>query len=169
MKSLYFLLTLITFSANAQQSEAIDWNEARVNGKLELTISKRDFEAIYKKADSIITPKYEDICGTDEDSRFQYYFYKGLQYELDNGIMNFRQLKLIKKSTLFFTYKGQKLDASTKIEDVAKLFPDGVKNADKTSKEVYIRLDSADVMDDSDWRFTFKNGYLTMIECFFPC
>jgi len=169
MKSLYFLLTLITFSANAQQNETIDWNEARVNGKLELTISKRDFEAIYKKADSIITPKYEDICGTDEDSHFQYYFYKGLQYELDNGIMNFRQLKLIKKSTLFFTYKGQKLDAATKLDDFAKLFPDGVKNADKTSKEVYIRLDSADIMDDSDWRFTFKNGYLTMIECFFPC
>lgn len=169
MKYLYFLLTLITFSANAQQNEAVDWNEALINGKLELTISKRDFEATYKKADSIITPKYEDICGTDEDSNFQYYYYKGLKYELDNGIMNFRQVIFSKKSPFSFTYKGQKLDGTTKLDDVAKLFPDAIKNVDRTQKETSIRLGSADVMDDSDWRFTFKNGYLIMIECFFPC
>ncbi len=49
MKSIYFLLILITFSVNAQESETISWDEVRINGKLELTISKRDFETIYKK------------------------------------------------------------------------------------------------------------------------
>ncbi|ALM48293.1 hypothetical protein AMR72_04895 [Flavobacterium psychrophilum] len=169
MKSFYFLIALITFSANAQQNEAIDWNEARINGKLELTISKRDFEAIYKKADSIVTPNYEDICGSDEDSRFQYYHYKGLQYELDNGIMNFRQITFGKKNPMFFTYKGQRLDGSTKMDDFAKLFPESAKTGEKDQKEIYIVLASSDIMDDSSWRFTFRNGVLAAIECFFPC
>lgn len=169
MKLIYFFIGMLAFSANAQQTEAINWDEARVNGNMELTISKRDFEKIYKKADSIVTPDYSQICGTDADSNFQYYHYKGLMYELDNGIMNFRKLTFSKKSSIYFTYKGQKLDAGTRLEDLKAFFPDAVKEADNTKGETSLLLDSADVMDDSNWRLTFKNGYLVGIECFFPC
>ena len=169
MKLIYFFMGTLAFSANAQQTEAINWDEVRINGNLELTISKRDFEKIYKKADSIITPDYSQICGTDADSNFQYYYYKGLVYELDNGIMNFRKLTLSKKSTISFTYKGQKLDGTTRLEDLKALFPEAVKETGNTKGETSLLLDSADAMDDSNWRLTFKNGYLTEIECFFPC
>lgn len=169
MKSFYFLLALISFSANAQQTEAINWDDARINGKLELTISKRDFEAIYKKADKIVTPDYADICGTDADSNFQYYHYKELQYELDNGIMNFMQVTFSKKNTFYFTYKGQKFDGNTKIDDLKGLFPEAVKTTQKDTPETGFLLGSGSELDDNMWRFTFKNGLLASIECFFPC
>ena len=169
MKSIYFILILITFSVNAQQSETINWDEVRINGKLELTISKRDFETIYKKADSIVTPDYTEICGADDDSNFQYYYYKGLQYELDNGIMNFRKITFSKKYSFFILYKDKKIDLTTKIDDLNTLFPEAIKNAENNNGITSITLKSTDAMDDSEWHFTFKNGYLQSIECFFPC
>lgn len=169
MKLIYFFIGILAFSANAQQIEAINWDEARVNGNMELTISKRDFEKIYKKADSIVPPDYSQICGSDADSNFQYYYYKGLVYELDNGIMNFRKLTFSKKAPIHFTYKGQRLDAGTRLEDLKTLFHEAVKEAGDAKPETSLLLGSADVMDDSNWRLTFKNGYLTEIECFFPC
>lgn len=169
MKSIYFILLFITFSVNAQQIETIDWDEVHINGILELTISKRDFESIYKKADSIITPDYTEICGADEDSNFQYYYYKGLQYELDNGIMNFRKITFSKKYSFFILYKDKKIDLTTKIGDLNTLFPEAIKNAENNNGIIYITLKSADVIDDSEWRFTFQNGHLQYIECFFSC
>jgi len=168
MKLIYFLLTLITFSANAQ-IETLNWDEARINGKLELTISKRDFEAVYKKADKIVTPDYADICGSDEDSNFQYYFYKELQYEIDNGIMNFRKITFDKKSSFFFSYKGKKFNANTKLDDLKTLFPEAVKSVDKDAPEAGFLLGSGSDLDDNLWRFTFKKGVLVAIESFFPC
>lgn len=168
MKSIYFLFALITFSANAQ-IEKINWDEARINEKMELTISKRDFESIYKKADSIITPRYEDICGTDEDSRFQYYHYKGLQYELDNGIMNFMQITFSRKSTFFFTYKGKRIDGTTKLDDLKALFPEAVNNAVDHNAGTDLLLSSDSDIDDNLWRFTFKNGLLVSIAYFAQC
>lgn len=169
MKSLYFLFALIAFSANAQQTEALNWDDARINGKLELTISKRDFEYTYKKADKIITPDYTDICGTDQDSNFQYYYYKDLQYELDNGIMNFMQINFSKKSTFFFTYKDKRFDGNTKLDDLKSLFPEAVKSAEKDKAETSFLLGSGTALDDNLWRFTFKNGLLVAIEYFSQC
>lgn len=170
MKFLYLLL-LVPVTLFAQTSEFITWDDATINDKLPLTINKRDFEKVYKKADSIATPDYENICGTDESSNFQYYYYKNLQYELDNGIMNFRQITFSKKAGLYFTYKGQRFDASTRLSNLKTLFPNTVKETEggKNESYKYILLDSSDQLDDSEWRFTFKNGYLESIECFFPC
>ena len=169
MKFTYFLLALITFSVNAQQKEELNWDEARINGKLELTISKRDFEHIYKKADKIVTPDYTDICGADQDSNFQYYYYKDLKYELDNGIMNFIKITFSKKSTFFFTYKGKKLDGTTKLEDLNSLFPEAVISVDKNAKENGFLVASGIALDDNLWSFTFKNGLLVSIEYFVQC
>jgi hypothetical protein len=170
MKFLYLLL-LVPVTLFAQTSESIIWDDATINDKLPLTINKRDFEKVYKKADSIVTPEYENICGADESSNFQYYYYKNLQYELDNGIMNFRKITFSKKAGLYFVYKGQRLDASTRLNDLKTLFPNAVKETEGGKNEAlkYLLLDSSDQLDDSEWRFTFKNGYLESIECFFPC
>lgn len=169
MKLIIFLFALISLSANAQQKEAINWDEARINGKMELTISKREFEAVYKKADKIVTPDYNEICGSDEDSNFQYCHYKNLQYELDNGIMNFMKITFSKKDSFFFTYKDKRFDSTTTLNDLKTLFPEAVMSAEKDKDETSILLGSATNMDDNLWRFTLKNGLLVSIEYFSQC
>ncbi|PZR21213.1 MAG: hypothetical protein DI539_08540 [Flavobacterium psychrophilum] len=168
MKLIYFFITLIALSANAQ-TETLNWDDARINGKMELTISKRDFEAIYKKADKIVTPDYTEICGSDEDSKFQYYYHKNLQFELDNGIMNFMKMTFSKKDTFFFSYKDRKFDGNTTLNDLKTLFPEAVINTEKDSAEATFLLGSGTPLDDNLWRFTLKNGILISIEYFSQC
>lgn len=169
MKLIIFLFTLITFSANAQKNEALNWDDARINGKQELTMSKRDFEAIYKKADKVVTPDYNEICGTDEDSNFQYCYYKNLQLELDNGIMNFMKITFSKKDTFFISYKDKKFDGNTTLNDLKALFPEAVMSAEKDNSEISFLLGSGTPLDDNLWRFTLKNGLLISIEYFAQC
>jgi len=167
MKLIIFLFTLITFSANAQQSNTLNWDDARINGKMELTILKREFETVYKKADKIVTPDYTEICGSDEDSNFQYYHYKNLQYELDNGVMNFMKITFSDKSAFFFTYKDKKFDSTTTLNDLRILFPEA--GIEKDSHDESFLLDSGSPLDDNLWRFTLKSGKLISIEYFSQC
>jgi len=171
MKFLTCLLLFVSLYTHAQETETISWDDATINSKLTLTINKQEFDRIYKKADSIVTPKYEDICGADADSNFQYIYYKGLQYEMDNRIMNFRQLQLSKKTGMFFTYKGKRYDHTSKPEDFKVLFPNATAAISESDDKAYkiIKLLPAEAGEDSEWLFYFKNGYLILIECKFPC
>ncbi len=83
--------------------------------------------------------------------------------------MNFRKITFSKKYSFFILYKDKKIDLTTKIDDLNTLFPEAIKNAENNNGITSITLKSADAMDDSEWLFTFKNGYLQSIECFFPC
>lgn len=174
MKKIILLLTFImAISACAQQKEIIDWDKATINNKLTLTINKRDFEKIYKKADSIVKPDYSKICGTDADSKFRYVYYKGAMFEEDNGVMNFRHIIFSKKNGMFFTTNGRKFDSTTSSKDIAELFPISFNtNEDaqfgdlKNLRAVTIASENAD---GALWHLYFSKGMLVAIEAHFEC
>jgi len=172
MKFFTYFLFLISITAFAQ-TETITWDDATISNKLTLTIAKRDFDKIYKKADSIIKPDYTKVCGADADSSFEYVYYKGLMFEMDNGIMNFRQISLSAplKAPLFFVHKGVTFNGNTKLADVQKLFPNATAAMTDSDDKMYkiVQLDPAEAGDDSEWLFYFKNGKLAIIECKFSC
>lgn len=172
MKHLHFFIFFLTGIVNAQQTEAISWDDARINDKLELTTSKRDFEKFYK-ADNITTPEIDPFCELPNDDRTQYLYYKGLCFEIDNGVMNFRHILFEKKDKLFFTHKGIRFDNTTKLSDFIKLFPNAAmniedyENMDGVGK--LIVLPSSNPVDENEWRFYFKGDKLISIECHFSC
>ena len=172
MKNLFYFLLLLALPALAQ-TETISWDDATISNKLTLTVAKREFDKIYKKADSIVKPDYTKVCGADADSSFEYVYYKGLMFEMDNGIMNFRQINLspVPKAPLFFVHKGITFNGNTKLADVQKLFPNAGAAVHDSEDKVYkiIKLDPAEAGDDSEWLFYFKNGKLAIIECKFSC
>ena len=172
MKFFTYILFLLSLPALAQ-IETISWDDASISNKLTLTVAKRDFDKIYKKADSIIKPDYTKVCGADADSNFEYVYYKGLMFEMDNGIMNFRYIMLSNspKAPLYFVHKGITFNGITKLADVQKLFPVAGATVEDSDDKVYkvIKLNSAEAGDDSEWFFYFKNGQLAMIECQFMC
>jgi len=172
MKFFTYLLLFFSLSAFAQ-TETITWDDATISNKVTLTIAKRDFDKIYKKADSIIKPDYSKICGTDADSNFEYVYYKGLKFEMDNGIMNFRYITLstAPKAPLYFAYKGINFTGNTKLADVQKLFPNAGADLEDSENKVYktLKLNPAEAGDESEWLFYFKNGMLAAIECKFSC
>jgi len=172
MKNLFYFLLLFTLPA-LSQTETISWDDATISNRLTLTIAKREFDKIYKKADSIVRPDYTQVCGADADSSFEYVYYKGLMFEMDNGIMNFRQIQLgrVPKAPLHFVHKGITFTGNTKLADVQKLFPNAGAAVQDSEDKVYkvIKLEPAEPGDESEWLFYFKNGQLAIIECKFSC
>lgn len=177
MKLLKLVLLFISISLSAQEKETITWDEATINNKLTLTVSKQEFDRIYKKADSIVTPKYEDICGTDADSNFQYVYYKGVQFEMDNRILNFRKITFSKKSPVFFSLKTVKFDGNITLNAFKKFFSnvtsglneDQLKALETTTDAPPVVILPSETGEEYQWLFYFSKGKLSAIECNFPC
>ncbi len=172
MKSLYFLLALTFFSANAQQTEAIIWDDARINGNLELTILKRDFEKAIKGTGTVTKPDPADVCSNDEELDVMFYSYKGITYEMDNGVLNFRRIKFDKKPGMYFTYKGTRFDGTTTVSDLFKVI--AMQTTTASEKEfgndgMYTVITLTAITDEGEWQFHFKNGKLASIHCIFSC
>jgi hypothetical protein len=161
----------ISVVSYAQDIKTITWEESSINGKLPLTLLRREFEAIYKKADSIVTPDYLTECGSYEDDTYQYFFYKGLKYELDNGVLNFRQLIFYPKSGLFFKYKDFRFDEKTTLKDFEKQYPKGETYDADLGKFKKLKVIVLPVIEDNneEWRFYFNKGLLVAVECHLPC
>lgn len=172
-QTICLLFLFIAAGLSAQQPEFIDWDKATINNKLTMSITKRDFDAIYKKADSIVKPDYSKLCEADADSKFRYVYYKGAMFEEDNGVMNFRYIILSKKSGMFFTHKGVRFDAATTQAQFAKVFPNtsAVLEDGEFGKMKNLKVALFPTRDPEDgiWKFYFSNGLLVAIECYFPC
>jgi hypothetical protein len=170
MKLHYYLILLFTLSLQAQEKETFSWDAANINGKLTLTISKRDFDAIYKKADSIVAPRPGETCGTEEELQAKFLHYKGVKFEMDNGVLNFRSIDFSKKKGMHLMYKGTKFNENFTLEDFKKQFPVAAAAlvSDKFSTQM-ATLQPDETGSGLEWRFYFTKGKLTMIECWFPC
>lgn len=172
MKTIYFLLAFITFSANAQQSETINWDDARINDKLELTILKRDFEKAVKGSGTLVKPEAQELCGNDEDLDIMFYNYKGVTYEMDNGVLNFRRILFDKKTGIYFTYKNIRFDWTTTVQDLFKVIDKQATSASERefrNEGTCIVITLNNKSDEGEWQFHFKNGKLASIHCVFSC
>lgn len=172
MKLIIFLFTLMTLSANAQQSSTLNWDDARINGKMELTILKRDFEKAVKGIGTIITPNPEEICDNNEELDIKFYYFKGITYELDNGVLNFRHLLLDKKNGFYFTYKNVRLDWNTTTEDLFRIIDVNHTTSSENERKnegTYLIISLDNKTDEGEWQFHFKEGKLTSIHCVFDC
>lgn len=168
MKYIYLLLFLASFSAFAQDNETIVWDDADINGKLKLTTTKREFDAIYKKADSIVTPK--ETCGTEVELAAKHVYYKGVKFEMDNGVLNFRSIDFRKKKGMFLQYKGTKFNENFSLQNFTKIFPvisSQLEFSKDGNQTLIVNPDDAD--GSFEWRFYFSKGKLTVIECYFRC
>ena len=170
MRRILFFI-FIVFSSSAQEVRTIAWDESSVNGKFPLTVLKREFETVHKKADSIVTPDYMLECGSYEDDTYQYYYYQGLKYELDNGVLNFRYLVLQPKSGFFFKHRDFRFDEKTTLKDFEKHYPGGETydgDFGKMKKLKVIVLPTTDP-NNEQWHFYFSKGTLVAIECRISC
>lgn len=163
---IYFCRNLSIFRTAGRN---FSWDAANVNDKLTLTINKRDFDAIYKKADSIVSPRPEETCGTDEELAAKFLYYKGVKFEMDNGVLNFRRIDFAKKKGMYVNYKGTKFNESYTLDNFIKLFLVASLSVQEKSGMKMIALKPEDTTSDFEWHFYFSKGRLNSIECWFPC
>lgn len=171
LRLLFLLLPLFGF---AQNNELFSWDTALVSNKIPMTISLTDFQKAYKRADSITAPKPGQTCGTADEENVKMVYYKGARYELDNGIMNFRELDLSPKKNMYFQQKDDWFDQTTTLKSFSKTYPDAalilVTEYDENDVATEIvSLMPAETDADCEWKFYFRGGKLKRIECEFSC
>lgn len=167
------LTLLFTFSAHAQD-EAFSWETAKVSNKLPLTVAYGEFQKIYKKADSIVAPKPGQTCGTADEATVKMVYYKGARYEMDNGVMNFRELDFAPRKNMYFQQKDDWFDHTTTLKSFSKTYPDAalimVTEYDENDEATeIISLMPPEAEADCEWKFYFRGGKLKRIECEFSC
>ena len=173
MKLLPYFLFLMSLTALAQQNQSINWDEATINNKLNLTISKRDFEAVYKKDYIVRNPTEDETCGTADEAGVKMLEYKDVSFEVDNNILNFRNVVFSKNNKgFFFTYKDSRFDERMTLDTFKKLFANAVAvaadNSTVTTNQTIMAVPDSQNADDS-WEFSFTKDKLVSIRYKFSC
>jgi len=168
--SALFILTLTCYG----QDETFSWETAKVSNKLPLTVPYGEFQKIYKKADSIAAPLPGQTCGTADEANVKMLYYKGARYEMDNGIMNFRELDFAPRKNMYFQQKDDWFDHTTTLKSFSKTYPDAalimVTEYDENEVEwQIISLLPPEAEADCEWKFYFKANKLQRIVCEFSC
>ncbi|MFP9117573.1 hypothetical protein ACLI08_07285 [Flavobacterium sp. RNTU_13] len=174
---LMIFMLMISFSSFAQDAdELFSWETAKVNNKLPLTLTYKEFEGVYKKkADSITAPLPEQICGAEAEKSAKMVYYRGARYEMDNGVMNFRELDFSPRKNMFFQQKDDWFDHTTSLKGFSKTYPIAVSAAeeeqddDDTEPWKVVTLLPQEKELGCLWVFYFKKGKLKKIKCEFSC
>ena len=156
----------------AQDNETISWKDAKINNRIALTLSKSEFEEAYKKADSIVDALPGETCSKDKNVMMLHY--KGLKYELNNDLLNFRSIDFTRRRNMYISFKDEWFDNTTTLKSFAKTYPDAaayIEDYENEQGEAFeiVTLYPTDIADLYEWRFFFKKGKLQLIECKFTC
>lgn len=170
------ILIVVLFTGiriHAQDNELFSWETGKVNNKIPMTVSLKEFEKMYKKADSITVPLPSQVCGNEENVKMVYY--KGARYELDNGIMNFRELDFSARKNMYFQQKDDWFDHTTSLKSFSKTYPVAATQIetedDPETGEIFDVIGLLPLEKDADclWMFYFKKERLVKIKCEFSC
>jgi hypothetical protein len=154
--------------------EFIDWNLARINGKLPMITNSKDLYKLLGQPDSIVTPNYDDVSVRYYDLKeFKYAYIKESQFEIygDTAVISF--LNFEKQPDLEFKAGTLTLNHNTTIAELRKLFPKAVKErskliVDQMGRLMGIRLETSKYMVDAAWLLFFRKNKLVRIDFWMP-
>ena len=177
MKSLLYVFILLfsLLSFSQENDELISWETAKVNNKIPLTLTLKEFESIHKrKADSITAPLPDQICGTENEKNVKMVYHRGIRYEMDNGVMNFREIDFSVRKNMFFQHKDDWFDSTTTLKNFGKVYPIAVSQIEEEEDDEngpwsVVTLLPLEKDNDCLWLFYFKKGKLRKIRCEFSC
>lgn len=163
-----------TKTDTTRNTEYLDWHKVKLNGKIDMLSSFTATSKILGRPDSVVIPNYEDISVSYfNGEKFKYVYYKGLQFEMMNDSLAFRQIDFSKDTSLYLTSNKIRLDYSTSLNDFKKVFPKaGDNELHHTAMDKYIAIDlnvSEKVFEDQ-WMLSFNpdGTKLLGIEYFIP-
>lgn len=169
IKLLVLFIVFFTFKLHAQDNEGINWEEAGINEKIKLKISLADFEEYYKKADSTATV-YRYSCEEKKEQETQFFYYKGVAFELIDNNLYFRNIDFTVRKAMYFDIKDDWFDHTTKLKSFYRSFPEQSQFIedvyDENTRKEYQRIIifPRNLSEDYEWNFNFKDGKLVSIE-----
>lgn len=150
----------------------LSWDEARLNDKIKLSMTREEFDKKYK-ADDIRACLPGETCHPEKD-KVQIVSYKGAKYEMKDNILRFMSIDFSERRGMYFSIKGDWFDHTTTLKSFMKTYPVASEyiyddeTEDGEPLEV-ITLLPAESGPDAEWRFCFANGKLRSIENWLSC
>ncbi|MDR6969525.1 hypothetical protein J2X31_003558 [Flavobacterium arsenatis] len=166
-----------------RQNEVMKVDEILFNGKLSRYFSLVEFEKVFGKSDSIKQLAKEEPCTFIFDTElkndnsnfdeFLYYYKEGSRFENYKEKIAVDEFRFTNSN--FILYKGVKLNSSTTIDDLQKLFPNAIDNVDTMDvygegnlQVIQLREDENNISD-GHINIFIKNGKLYYMHWWFPC
>lgn len=162
------------------QNEVMKEEDILFNGKFKRYFSLTEFVNVFGKADSIKLMSELEPCSYifenedgSKDIDDKYLYKDGSRYENNKEKVAVDEFRFTKNN--FITYRGKKLNSSTTINDLKKLFPNAIKNiktidvhGEGNLQVIQLREDENNVSDGHINMF-MRSGKLYFIHWWFPC
>ena len=169
-------LAIFSLPATAHLSppiEYLDWSKIRINSKLPLICNKTELIKLLGTADSIVTPKYDDICSSYFENGFKYIYWRNSQFETSGNLAVLSSIDF-ESSNIKLVSPNITLDKSVTLETIERMFPLAVKAAevllvDKKGKILSIKIATSKKESDDSWLLFFRKGKLVRIDHMIPC
>lgn len=172
MKIITCLFLFVSFTVFAQSKNGISRDEARINGRLKLSIPYTEFIERYKAADSTDTALPGETCSKDPDVKLLYY--KGITFEWNKDTLNFMSIDFSKRKRMFLSITDDWFDNTTSLKYFTKAYPE-----ESAYTEDYIDYDGVeysriiflpkDLAENYEWWFLFIKDKLHSIEYHILC
>ena len=161
-------------------NEVMQESDILFNGKLTRYFSLDDFGKVFGKADSIKLMSEEAPCNYifenedgSKDMEDKYLYKNGSRFENTKNKVAVDEFRFTKNN--FILFKGIKLNSSTTIKDLKKLFPNAIKDigtmdvyGEGKLQEIELREDENNVSD-GHLKIFIKNDKLYFMHWWFPC
>lgn len=165
---------------NLYQNEVMKEEDILFNAKFKRYFTLTEFANVLGKADSIRLMSELEPCSYifenedgSKDKDDKYLYKNGSRYENNKEKVAVDEFRFTKNN--FIVYKGKKLNSSTTINDLKKLFPNAIKkiktidvHGEGNLQVIQLREDENNVSDGHINMF-IKNGKLYYIDWWFPC
>ena len=165
---------------NLYQNEVMKEEDILFNAKFKRYFTLTEFANVLGKADSIRLMSELEPCSYifenedgSKDKDDKYLYKNGSRYENNKEKVAVDEFRFTKNN--FIVYKGKKLNSSTTINDLKKLFPNAIKkiktidvHGEGNLQVIQLREDEDNVSDGHINMF-IKNGELYYIDWWFPC
>lgn len=160
------------------QDEVMLEKDILFNGKLKRIFELKDFEKVFGKADSTKLMSETQPCTyifeDTGDGKNDKYLYKNEScFENTEQKVGVNEFWFLNGN--YILYKGIKIDGSSTIDDIKKIFPNSVKNISELDspgrgKVQLIRLrEDKENISDGHINIYFKNNRVQSIHWWFPC
>jgi len=162
------------------QNEVMNEEAILFNGRLKRYFTLKEFENIFGKADSTKLMSEEEPCSYifenedgSKDMEDKYLYKHGSRFENTKEKVAVDKFRFTKNN--FILFKGKKLNSSTSISDLKKLFPNAIKNIGtmdvyQEGKLQVIQLrEDENNSSDGHLNIFIKSGKLYFMHWWFPC
>lgn len=195
MRIKYFtgLIILLIFSCNQSAKQTISkatdstttaktagtatylaWDSVKLNGTIPMLYSFKTTEEKLGKADSIVTPNYEDVSSSFFNGKnFKYSYFKGITFEKSNDTIAFSSIDFTKNPAAYFGNDHIRLNNATTLSDFKKIFPNATDDSLSVlgigkTRAVSLAISKKETED--KWLFIFKEdgSKLLRIEYWIP-